>query len=194
MTQILGWLSFVVLLLSYIPYVIDILKGNTKPERAAFFIWTVLGFSLISSQLAEGGMESVLLSVGGTVGPLIVFLLSIKYGVGGFLLRDKFALVFAAIGLLLWYLTNNPAFVLWIAILIDSAGVYLLLIKSYKDPASELPLLWASGVVAGTLSILSVGRLDINLLAFPVWLTINNGVIFTTIIYRTKKLGINNAT
>jgi hypothetical protein len=193
-TQILGWLSFVVLLLSYIPYVIDILKGNTKPERAAFFIWTVLGFSLISSQLAEGGRESVLLSVGGTVGPLIVFLLSIKYGVGGFLLRDKFALVFAAIGLLLWYLTNNPAFVLWIAILIDSAGVYLLLIKSYKDPASELPLLWASGVVAGTLSILSVGRLDINLLAFPVWLTINNGVIFTTIIYRTKKLGINNAT
>ena len=179
MTQILGWLSFVVLLLSYIPYVIDILKGNTKPERAAFFIWTVLGFSLISSQLAEGGRESVLLSVGGTVGPLIVFLLSIKYGVGG---------------LLLWYLTNNPAFVLWIAILIDSAGVYLLLIKSYKDPASELPLLWASGVVAGTLSILSVGRLDINLLAFPVWLTINNGVIFTTIIYRTKKLGINNAT
>ena len=124
----------------------------------------------------------------------VILLLSIKYGVGGFLLRDKFALVFAAIGLLLWYLTNNPAFVLWIAILIDSAGVYLLLIKSYKDPASELPLLWASGVVAGTLSILSVGRLDINLLAFPVWLTINNGVIFTTIIYRTKKLGINNAT
>lgn len=194
MLPFLGWLSFAILLSSYIPYIIDIVKGNTKPERAAFFIWTVLGFSLVSSQLAEGGRESVLLSVGGTIGPLIVFLLSIKYGVGGFLLRDKLSLAFAGLGLLLWYLTNNAAFALWITILVDMSAFYLVLIKTYNDPSSELPLLWGGGVITGLLSAVSVGRFDVNLLAFPTYYALSSGLIFSTIIYRSKKLGLNNAT
>lgn len=43
MSQFLGLVSGLVSIICYLPYIRDILKKTTKPERASWLIWTALG-------------------------------------------------------------------------------------------------------------------------------------------------------
>ncbi len=72
-----------------------------------------------------------------TFGDLFIFILTIKWGFGGFLKRDILALLGAGIGLVLWYATKEAAVALFMVILIDAIGVYLTVIKAYENPATE---------------------------------------------------------
>ncbi len=81
---VFGILAGLLSVISYIPYVLDTLKGSTKPERATWFIWSVLTTILLFAQLAKGATNSIWLTVVQTFGPILIFLLSIKYGEGGF--------------------------------------------------------------------------------------------------------------
>ena len=62
MFQFLGLLSGVLSGGSYIPYLRDIFRHTTKPERASWLIWAVLGSIAFFSQLAEGATWSLWLT------------------------------------------------------------------------------------------------------------------------------------
>ena len=70
-------------ILSYYPYIKGIYKGKTKPNRATFFIWTVIGIVEIASYLASGGGLTSGLIIAYTVGTGVIFILSLKRGEGG---------------------------------------------------------------------------------------------------------------
>ncbi len=105
-----------------VPYIRDIFLLKTKPERASWFIWTVLGFISFFSQYAKGATNSLWLTAGQTCAVLIIVILSIKYGVGGFTKRDIRALIGAGVGLALWYLTKEAAWAIFFVIAVDSIG------------------------------------------------------------------------
>ena len=119
MTQYFGYLSAIFITLSFLPYLIYIFKGETKPERASWFIWSVLGSIAFFSQLAKGASSSLWLPGIQTIGDISIFIFAIKYGMGGFSRRDKWALGVAGISLILWYITKEAMIALFFAILID---------------------------------------------------------------------------
>ena len=119
MDQILGYASGVLASLAYVPYVIEILRGKTKPERASWFIWSVLALSAFFSQFAKGATNSLWQTTFDSLGTFIILGLSFKYGVGGFKKRDIVALLIAVSGLVLWYVTKEPLLALVLVILID---------------------------------------------------------------------------
>ncbi len=137
MLQIFGYLSAVLSIVMVIPYIIDIYKKETKPERASWLIWTVLGIIAFASQLAKGATDSLWLTTGQTLAVFFVFILSIKYGVGGLTKWDIRALIAAAIGLVIWYFTKEAAWALFIVVAIDSIGSLITVVKSYLDPETE---------------------------------------------------------
>ncbi len=158
------------MLLSFVPYIRDIFKKTTKPERASWFIWSVLNVIAFASLWAKGASDSLWLTGGQVIGDILVLALAIPYGMGGFARRDKVALVAAGVGLVLWYLTNEPAVALAIAIAIDMAGLYLTVTKAFKHPATETMSSWTLTWISGLFAILSVGSLNITLLAWPVYI------------------------
>ena len=168
--QIAGYLSAVAMLWSFVPYIRDILKGKTKPERASWFIWSVLGAISFFSLFAKGATYSLFLPGAQGLGDLFVFALVIKYGMGGFMKRDIIALICAAAGLFLWYLTKEPAVALFIAIFIDATGTALTAIKSYEHPASETISNWVLVSIGGFFSCIAVGSYNLILLAFPFYI------------------------
>src|SRR5437879_6101556 len=113
MLQILGILGGLFALGSFIPYLRDILLSRVKPQRATFFIWSVLGAIAVFSQLAKGASYSLWLPGLETLGVLITFFLSVKYGIGGFNKKDSIALLIAALGLIAWYFTKEAAVALY---------------------------------------------------------------------------------
>lgn len=137
MLLIFGYISAVLSIVMIIPYVRDILRHKTKPERGSWLIWSVLMFISFFSQMAKGATDSLWLTAGQTISVLTIFILSLKYGYGGLAKRDTKGLIGAGIGLVLWYLTKEAAIALIIVILVDGIGTYLSVIKSYEDPGSE---------------------------------------------------------
>ena len=182
MLQILGYISALLSIICILPYIRDILRLKTKPERGSWFIWTMLGFIAFFSQLAKGATNSLWLTVGQTTSVLIIFLLSLKYGYGGLGKRDLRALIGAGIGLVLWYLTREASFALIFVIIVDSIGTLLTLLKAYKDPESETLSTWIISGTSGIFGMLAVGSLNLILLAYPFYIVLANYVIVGAIL------------
>jgi hypothetical protein len=190
MLQVLGLLSGVLSGVSYLPYLRDIFRHTTKPERASWLIWSVLGSIAFFSQLAEGATWSLWLTGIDTLGVLLIFLLSIRFGVGGLTRRDIIALTAAGIGLILWYFTRHASIALLITMLIDAAGAYLTVVKAYEDPGSETLSTWVIVAIAGILGMLAVGQFNLILLSYPFYIFLANfAVAIAMLLGKSKKLG-----
>jgi hypothetical protein len=187
MFQYFGIASGIITGLSSVPYIRDILRHKTKPERASWFIWSILGAIAFFSQMAEGATDSLWLTGIDSLGVLITFLLAIKYGVGGFNRRDILALIVAGIGLLLWFFTHQAAVALFIIICIDLSGTILTVAKSYTDPESETLTTWIIMSVAGILAMISVGEFNPILLIYPLYIFLANfAVVVAMLLGRAK--------
>lgn len=161
---------------SHLPYLRDILAGKTRPERASWLIWSVLGSIAFTSQLAKGATVSLWLNAGDTLGVLLVFILSINTGVGGLAKKDVVSLFLATIGIALWLLTNEPLLALVIVILVDLTGAWLTVIKAYEEPETETLSTWVLCSIGGFLGAASVGELNFVLLLYPLYIGIINGL------------------
>lgn len=190
MHQISGYLSGLLTIVMVLPYVRDILRGKTRPVRAAWFIWTVLGVIAFSSQYAKGATTSLLLPAGQTIAVFVVFLFSLRFGVGGFTRRDLGALVAAAVGLILWGITREPALALTFVILANSMGAALVLSKAYSNPFSETLSTWLISGVSGIFGFFAVRELTPALVAYPLYIMVTNLAIAGVIVFRRRRIVI----
>jgi hypothetical protein len=186
MHELFGFLTAVTLLVGFWPYVSDILKGKTKPERASWVIWAVLLAIAFFTQLAEGARWSLVMPGLDFFIVSFIFILSIKYGAGGFVRRDFIALIIAGVGLVLWAITDQPLTALLIIICIDGLAAYLTIIKTFKKPSTETLLAWIMSSASGFCTILAVNHLRFNLLVYPVFLTIADSAVIVTILLGRK--------
>ncbi len=76
-----------------IPYIFDIIKGRAKPERISWLLWTLLGLTYYFSAMFADG--ATLFTLGELIGPVVIFILALKFGVGGKSRFDMIALVIA---------------------------------------------------------------------------------------------------
>jgi hypothetical protein len=187
MTQILGFATGFISVISYIPYIRDMFAGTTKPERASWFIWLILGGIAFFSQLAKGATHSLWLPGIQSFFNLVIFLLAIKFGVGGFTRRDSIALAAAALGLLLWYFTKEAAVALFIVIAVDAVGMVLTVIKSYEDPGSETIASWYLFAASGLVAAFAVGEFNLILLAYPLYIVFANLAVVAAIYWGRHK-------
>ena len=185
---IFGVSSAAINIISVIPYIRDIFLGKTKPERASWFIWTILGFIFFFTNLAEGAEESLFFVAMQVIVPMTILILAIKRGIGGFARRDKVGLAVAGLGLLLWYLTNNAVYALVFALSVDAAGAVLTAIKTWEQPFTETLISWAALIPVGILAMLAVGELDYVLLLFPFYFVILGTILPAIIIYRRPRV------
>jgi len=186
MLQVLGILGGIFATIGIVPYIRDILWGKTRPEKATWLIWTVLGSIAFFSQLAKGASASLWMTGLETVGQFIVLLLALRLGFGGFKKKDYLALFIVGIGLMLWYFTKEAAIALYIVIGIDFTGTILTIQKAYLEPETETLSTWILATIGGFLTILAVGKLDIVLLSYPIFIFAMNGTIVLAILFGRK--------
>src|SRR5665213_2181309 len=112
MHETLGYVAGILAIGGYIPYIIATLKGTTKPNKATWIIWMVVGGLLASSYVASGDHASMWLPIGYFIGPLLVAILSFKFGYSEWTRLDKVCLVAALLSLIPWFLSKNPSMTL----------------------------------------------------------------------------------
>ena len=167
--ETIGIIAGVLALVGYIPYIYSIFKGITKPNRATWIIWTIVGGLLAFSYAAEGDSNAIWLPIGYFVGPLIVAILSIWYGYTEWTRVDKVCLLIAIISIVPWVLSKDATITLVINVLIDASGAIPTLVKTYKEPETEDLTAWAIFAIANTLQLFALSYLDITVL-YPAYL------------------------
>jgi hypothetical protein len=111
------------------------------------------------------------------LGSIIVFLLSLRYGVGGWTLPDKLALLIAAVGVGISLFAHEPTIALLGVVLADLAGAALTVKKTFLAPESETTITWFFIGTASLLGALAVGKMQFNLLLYPVYLAVANNAV-----------------
>lgn len=180
LNQILAAISVVFFLAAAPPYIIDTLKGKTKPERATWFVFSVLGLIAFVSQAELGATWSLVFSGVDTLGSLIVLILSIKYGVGGWSKLDRYALAIAAGGVGVAVLAHEPIIALLGNIAADISGTVLTVHKTFRAPDTETTISWALTGTSALAGVLSVGSLKFSLILYPAYLALANYAIPVT--------------
>ncbi len=169
MHETLGIIAGILALLGYIPYIYSIFKGTTRPNRATWFIWTIVGGLLAFSYIAEGDQTSIWLPLGYFIGPFIVALLSLKYGYAIWTKLDTFCTVAALISIVPWVLSDNAIFTLIINVIIDATGAIPTLVKTYSEPETEDLPAWAIFFVANTIQLFAISIWGIAAI-YPIYL------------------------
>jgi len=151
-----GQAAGVVSLLAFVPYLVAILRGQTRPSIASWWIWTAVGAALCASYFAAGARASIWTPVSYVVGPFLIALLALRYGDRHFSRFDAFCLGIAALSLILWWWTGIPSVALALNMAVDAVGALPTVRKSWSEPESEDRLAWGLFLLANSLNLLAV--------------------------------------
>lgn len=185
-TEIAGIFAGILEFLAFFLYIISIVKGKTVPNRATWFVLTVVGFAIAVSYYASGARDTMWVPVVYAVGPFIIFLLSIKKGEGGWSLFDRFSLVGAFMSLILWWISGSALVALLFNISIDFFGMLPTVKKSYYNPKSEEGFPWLISSFSGVVNIFAIENLSFSIIIYPVYILFINGLV-TGLLYLRRR-------
>ena len=187
LTEVYALLSVAVILFGAPFYLIDILKHKTKPQRTTWLIWSVQGLVAFVAQFQLHAKWSLLFVGFSALGNLIVYGLSLFYGVGGWSKLEIGSLIIALLGLIISIVANAPLIAIFGVIVADMAGVIPTAIKVYKAPESETTITWIALGISPLFAALSVGKFSPSLLLYPVYLAvIDFGIVGTQMLGKSR--------
>ncbi len=174
----IGIIAGVIEGIAFVPYIVAILRGKTRPHRGSWFIWTLLGLVVVLSYGSAGAEATLWVPLAMFVGMLCISVLSLKYGVGGWEdSLDRYCLIGALIGLLCLLIFTSPLIALSVAIITDVFAAVPTVRKSIYDPESEDVLAWSLAFLANVLNLIAIEEWTIGIAGYPVYASIVFGAI-----------------
>ncbi len=187
--QIMGIAAGIVSLIAFIPYITSTIRGNTKPNRATWWIWTVVGVLLASSYRYSGATNTIWVSISYILGPFVAALVSIKYGEGGWTRLDRCCILGALVSLGLWWFFDSALIGLIAGLFIDFFGSIPTIRKSYLEPGKENRLAWMLAFSANAINLFAIDKVDFVLMIYPLYMFIAVGVITVLVVCPRKHKG-----
>lgn len=179
---VFGVLGGTIALLSNVPYIVDTIKGKTKPHRVTWFVLVVLNITFVANQIGSGASNTLWLAISFLVSTIIISALSIKKGVGGGTKMDYLILLGSVVGVLLWVMFNSPVASTISNLTVASLAFVPTILKSWKAPETETNIKWLLGAVGAGFTVISIGEVDIPLLLLPLYSFILNFGIWLILI------------
>jgi len=182
MQTLLVLLSSISVFISYLIYEWAMIKGKAKPHRTTrlvILIITALGASSLFAQ--NDRVVAIFLGIC-AIQSLVMFLMSFKWGMGGWAKIDIVCLVIALVGIVLWKVTSNPVLGLYGAVGADLFGMIPALIKTYRLPDTEYSPTYVFDLIAIALTALAIRNGGFNEYLYPVYLFAVNFLMLIFII------------
>lgn len=173
----IGLTSGAIALAAFIPYIRSILRGQTRPNRASWFIWAFAEIVTTATYAASGADATLWVAAGYTLGTITVASLSLRYGEGGASLLDLMCLTGASIALIPWLALDQPELALYMIIFVDALAVFPTLKKAIADPESENRTYWSLSFLAAVINIFAINRWTPEIVVFPVYSFLGAGAI-----------------
>ncbi len=165
-------------LAGFIPYWWAIWQQKTRPNRATWWIWTIVGVLIAFSYRAAGAESTIWVPISYVIGPFGTALLSIKFGEGGWTQLDRTCLLGVGIGLILWGVARSPYLTLGMNIGIDFLGALPTIRKSLRDPYSEDLFSWLLFALSSIVNLLAIDRWELSIAIHPIYILLISSSIW----------------
>jgi tetratricopeptide (TPR) repeat protein len=140
-----------------------------------------------------GASYAFLAPVGYVIGSIIVFILSIRHGVGGWTPFDRKCLIGAAISLVSWEIFDSPMSALLINLLINLLGTLPTARKAWYHPETESKVAWSLFSIGSIVNLFAVENWTFSMAMYPVSMIFLIGMVTVPVLWtrRTQFMGIN---
>jgi hypothetical protein len=167
-----------------IPYLRDIYRGTTRPQRVSWLVFAVLSIVAAVSQFMDGAYAGAWLTGGAALGFTLVFLVSIRRGVGGMSFNDALSLIVASCGLGVSLAVQEPFIAVLAVVVAEVPAVSLTVQKALRDPKSETASTWLIDGLAGVCALLAVSELSLAQVLYPLHHIVANSCVLAAIVLR----------
>jgi hypothetical protein len=170
MHAILVTVSSLLVICAFIVYMVAIWKGEARPHRTTRFVVLLIEALTTATLFAQGNTTAIWLAGVFTLSSIVIFILSLKNGMGGWAKADILCLVIALVGIILWKVTANPLTGLFFSILADFAGCVPTFIKTYKYPHTEVWTFYVIGFAAVVINMMAIEKWTVGEFAYPLYI------------------------
>jgi hypothetical protein len=165
---ILSMIAIALTFFAFVPYIVSIYKGFTKPHVFSWVIWGSTTFVVFLAQLQDNaGIGAWPIGVSGTITILIACLAYLKRSDISITYKDWLFFCLALSALPFWYLTASPLWAVVILTAVDVLGFGPTFRKVYHDPYSESLLFIALFFVRNILVIFALEHYSVITVLFP---------------------------
>lgn len=160
-----------------LPYAIDVVRGRAVLARSTRILFLFLMVVTLIVQGREFTGWVLLLTIGEVFSQILLFVLAIRYGVGGLKRLDVICYVAFIVSLSAYVVTEDAVLSLTLLILTDFIGFLPTLVKIWRDPASDTWLFFlVGGVGAAAASLLARGTNSYTEVVFPAYILVVNAL------------------
>lgn len=175
--------------LYFVPYLVTVCQGKTRPNRASWWIWGTNGLIMCASYYFSNGATNTLWALFfPVIAQLIIAVLSFKYGQGGWNRFDKICLSSAGVGLVLWWRFNSPLIALALSLVVDFMGALPTIKKSYYEPKTESLVSWFVYGIGTFLNLFTIKNWSIEIAAVPLYVFFINVIIVSLLLLPKVRL------
>lgn len=186
--------KFVILgfLLSFyggLSYLIDTVKGRTKPNRVSWFLWALAPMIAFAAEINKGVGWTSLMTFSAGLNPLLIIIASFVNKKSYWKLNkmDYFYGSISVFAIIIWQLTGEGNWAILFSILADGFASIPTVIKSFHQPETESSKIFLLGMMNAGITLLTIKSWTFAHWGFPVYIFLICLIIFSLVKF---KLGL----
>jgi hypothetical protein len=186
MFEYLVLVAVAVTLFAALVYIRSMFKGQTKPNRVTWFMWSIAPFIAAAAASSKGVNWAVIPVFMSGLSPFLVFAASFFNRKAYWKLSsfDYVCGLLAALAIGLWLVTNNPNLAIIFAIMSDALPAIPTLAKAWHNPETENAWPFIIGIFSPITSFLVTTAWTFSELAFPAYLIAINALLAFSVLKR----------
>jgi hypothetical protein len=170
-------------------YLIDTLKGITKPNKISWFFWALAPLIAFSAEIKQGvGWASLMTFVVGFF-PLLV-LISSFFNKNAYWKITKFDLFCGALslsGLIFWQITRVGNIAILFSIVADGLACIPTIAKAWTNPETENWKVFLFSGINATITLMTLKYWNFQHSAFPIYILLADVILFAEIYWKIGK-------
>jgi hypothetical protein len=186
--DVFGVVTVVLAGISYVPYLIDIFRGRTRPHAFSWLVWatlTAVGFGIAATN--GGGAGTWQLGFTSVV-CAVIFLLALQRGEKEIKTSDWACLIGAGAAGCFWLFAHGDVVSAILITVIDCLGFVPTFRKSFRKPHQETLSTQTIGIAKHGLSVLALSHFSIATVLYPLSLFFMNSVFAVFLMVRRQQL------
>lgn len=176
-------------LIGGLSYLLDTVKGKTKPNKVSWFMWALAPMIAFAAEVKQGvGLQSLMTFMVG-FNPLLIFLASFVNKKASWKITrlDLTCGALSLVGLGLWQITKIGNIAIFFTILADGLAAIPTVVKSYYAPETENYLIFLLSGISGLITLLTIDVWNFQHWGFPLYILFICSLFFVLIKFNIGK-------
>ncbi len=177
------------IVIAYIPYIKDILKGKTKPHVYSWFVSALVTLIAFGLQFSEDAGWGVLPTFVAAVAGFLIFSLALSRQKRASITKsDTFFFIMSLIAVVLWVVVDQPLLSIIIISSIDILAFIPTFRKSWSRPDQETISSYAVNSLRFMLATIAVQKYSLVAVLYPLSQALADGLFALFLVVRRRTL------